>query len=158
MTGNPHSKNWTSAKMSAGDADLRIRVAGLDFEARLEELSAPLTCSAIRTLLPFTRKMIHCRWSGEGVWIPMAPWQLPWQKENSMTRPAPGQVLLYAAGLSDPELLIPYGECIFNSKFGVLSGNHVFTIARDLDSLADLGRRILWEGAKDCSIELLLEP
>jgi hypothetical protein len=66
-------------------------------------------------------------------------------------------VLLYVGGRSEPELLVPYGECIFNSKSGVLAGNHFLTIVRNLDSLAELGRRLLWEGAKDCSIELIRE-
>lgn len=157
MTSDAQDKNLPSKNVPANIADLRIRVAGLDFEAQLEELSAPFTCSAVRTLLPLTRKMIHCRWSGEGVWIPMAPWRLPWHTENSTTRPSPGQVLLYAGGRSEPELLVPYGECIFNSKSGVLSGNHFLTIVQNLDSLAELGRRLLWEGAKDCSIELIRE-
>lgn len=155
MTLESQTRNQTSIDGSAGvAADLRIFVAGLEFGARFEEAQAPLTCTAFRRLLPLKRKMIHCRWSGEGVWIPLDPWQLPWRTENPMSRPAPGQVLLYAGGPSEPELLIPYGQCIFNSKFGVLSGNHFLTIVSHLESLAELGRRLLWEGARDCTIEL----
>lgn len=155
MTIESQTKALTSRNAPAELAEVRILVSGLEFGARFEEASAPLTCSAFREQLPFTRKMIHCRWSGEGVWIPMAPWRLPWHTENSTTRPSPGQVLLYAGGRSEPELLVPYGECIFNSKSGVLSGNHFLTIVLNLDSLAELGRRLLWEGAKDCSIEVI---
>ncbi len=140
--------------VSANQAVVDIFVAGLEFNARFEETSAPLTCSNFRKLLPLTEKMIHCRWSGEGVWIPMNPWQPPWRAENATSRPAPGQVLLYAEGPSEPELLIPYGQCIFSSKFGVLSGNHLLTIVSNLESLPELGRKLLWEGAKDCTIEL----
>lgn len=84
----------------------------------------------------------------------MDPWQLPWREENPTGRPAPGQVLLYAGGPSEPELLIPYGQCVFNSKFGVLSGNHFLTIVSHLESLSELGRRLLWGGARNCTIEL----
>jgi Protein of unknown function (DUF3830) len=139
---------------STNAADLRVFVAGLEFDARFEVALAPLTCHAFRKLLPFTRKMIHCRWSGEGVWIPLDSWQPPLLAENSTSRPALGQVLLYAGGPSEPELLIPYGPCIFNSKFGVLAGNHFLTIVNNHECLAELGKRVLWEGAQDCTIEL----
>lgn len=138
-------------------ADLRVFVAGLEFDARFEAALAPQTCAAFRNLLPLTRKMIHCRWSGEGVWLPLDPWQLPWRMENPMSHPAPGQILLYAGGPSEPELLIPYGQCAFNSKFGALSGNHFLTIVSNLDSLIELGRKLLWEGAQECTIELQSE-
>jgi hypothetical protein len=71
--------------------------------------------------------------------------------------PALGEVLLYAGGPSEPELLIPYGQCVFNSKFGVLYGNHFLTIVNNREGLAEFGKRILWEGAKDCTIELIRE-
>jgi hypothetical protein len=154
MTIEPQSQNRTSINASANVADLHILVAELEFEARFEEAAAPLTCSAFRRLLPLTRKMIHCRWSGEGVWIPLDPLQPPWCAENTTSRPAPGQMLLYAGGPSEPELLIPYGQCVFNSKYGVLSGNHFLTIVSDLELLPELGKRLLWHGAKDCTIEL----
>jgi len=138
-------------------ADLHITLANLQFDARFEAALAPHTCAAFRNLLPLTRKMIHCRWSGEGVWLPLDPWLLPWRVENPMGHPAPGQILLYAGGPSEPELLIPYGQCAFNSKFGALSGNHFLTIVSNLDSLIELGRKLLWEGAQDCTIELQSE-
>jgi len=138
----------------ANAADVRILVAGLEFGARVEAAAAPFTCSDFRKLLPLNKKMIHCRWSGEGVWIPMDQGQSSWRQENATSHLQPRQILLYAGGPSEPELLIPYGQCIFNSKFGMLLGNHFLTIVSNLDSLAGLGRRLLWEGAKDCAIEL----
>jgi len=148
------TRKRTSMDRSANVADLRVFVAGLEFDAQFEAALAPLTCAAFRKLLPLKRKMIHCRWSGEGVWIPLAPWPLPWCAENPKSRPLPGQVLLYAGGPSEPEFLIPYGQCVFNSKFGELSGNHFLTIVSHIESLAELGRKLLWEGAQDCTIEL----
>jgi Protein of unknown function (DUF3830) len=137
------------------DSGVRISVAGLEFSAQFETSFAPLTCSAFREILPFTRKMIHCRWSGEGVWVPLHEWDTPWLCENTTSHPIPGQVLLYAGGPSEPELLIPYGQCLFNSKFGRLSGNHLLTIVDNREGLAELGRILLWQGAKDCTIESL---
>jgi hypothetical protein len=157
MSIESQSQDRPSREGSVNLADLRIVAADLEFAARFEGTAAPFTCAAFQKLLPLTRRMIHCRWSGEGVWLPLDQWQLPWRVENATSHPQPGQVLLYAGGPSEPELLIPYGRCIFNSKYGVLSGNHFLTIVSNLDSLAELGRRLLWEGAKDCTIELIRE-
>jgi len=154
MTSESEDRSRILINTSANKADLRILVAGLEFCARFESTAAPFTCSDFRKLLPFRKKMIHCRWSGEGVWIPMDQLQSPWRAENETSHPQPGQILLYAGGQSEPELLIPYGQCIFNSKFGTLSGNHFLTVVSNRDSLAELGRRLLWEGTKDCTIEL----
>ena len=145
----------SSAGEPITESDLRISVAGLEFSARLEVTFAPLTCSTFQKLLPFTMKMIHCRWSGEGVWVPLHRWEAPWLCENTTSHPIPGQVVLYAGGPSEPELLIPYGQCMFNSKFGRLAGNHFLTIVDNRYGLAELGRTLLWEGAKDCTIEAL---
>jgi hypothetical protein len=154
MTSESQNQNRILMNAAANAADARILVAGLEFGARFEAAAAPFTGSDFRKLLPLNKKMIHCRWSGEGVWIPLDQWRSSWREENATSHPQPGQILLYAGGPSEPELLIPYGQCIFNSKFGTLPGNHFLTIVSNLDSLAELGRRLLWEGAKDCTIEL----
>lgn len=134
---------------------LRIQVSNLVFTARLEVEAAPRTCEAFETLLPLSKKVLHCRWSGEGVWIPLGHWDLPWCVENPLGRPKPGQLLLYGAGPSEPEVLIPYGECAFNSKFGGLTGNHFLTILDAESQLAKLGHLVLWHGAQECRIERL---
>ena len=41
------------------------------FVGRLEEEKAPRTCQRFVELLPFRNKVIHSRWSGEAVWIPL---------------------------------------------------------------------------------------
>jgi len=41
------------------------------FVGQLEEEKAPRTCQRFLELLPFKNKVIHSRWSGEAVWIPL---------------------------------------------------------------------------------------
>jgi hypothetical protein len=41
----------------------------------------------------------------------------------------------------------------FASKMGQLAGNHFLTVTSGLDKLAELGRAVLWEGAKPIRIE-----
>jgi Protein of unknown function (DUF3830) len=136
-----------------------IQASDLAFTARLEVEAAPRTCASFQRQLPLNTKLLHCRWSGEGVWIPLAlrGWDPICCVENPLSHPKPGQLLLYGAGVSEPELLIPYGDCIFNSRFGELIGNHFLTIVDLNAQLAELGHLVLWHGAQDCRIELLAE-
>lgn len=135
---------------------LWIMIRHLSFFARWEMDSAPRTCELFRSLLPLRMKIIHCSWSGEGVWVPLGKWESQWLKENRTSHPKPGELLLYAGGLSEPELLIPCGTCVFNSKSGMLSGNHFATISDGVESLTELRQLLLWQGAQDCVIENLV--
>jgi Protein of unknown function (DUF3830) len=146
-----HSSTANSCTRSS--SDLLIRIATLEFTARLEETAAHKTCDAFQKLLPFKMKILHCRWSGEACWVPLGKWDAPLDAENQTNHPSPGQILLYAAGPSEPELLIPYGACVFNSKIGQLEGNHFLTIADEHERLRKLGQLVLWQGAQDCVIE-----
>lgn len=130
---------------------LEIRAAGVVFLARFEEASAPSTVAAFRAILPFADRIIHCRWSGESNWIPWGERELGIGPENATCYPAPGQLLLYPGGVSETELLFPYGHCAFASKAGALAGNHFATVVEGLEELAALGRRTLWEGAQPIS-------
>ena len=49
----------------------RITIADIIFEARLETAAAPQTCAAFAGRLPFQIQIVHVRWSGEAVWIPL---------------------------------------------------------------------------------------
>ena len=42
---------------------------------------------------------------------------------------------------------------MFASKLGQLAGNHFLTVVEGQDQLAELGRRVLWEGAQDIVFE-----
>ena len=134
--------------------DLSIRVGDLNFSARWEP-DAPLTRDALRALLPIRSKLIHCRWSGEGCWIPFGDQKLPVGYENHTSHPAPGDVIVYTDELSEGEILVAYGPVTFSSKLGQLAGNHFASIVDGREQLKEMGRRVLWEGAQDIVIEEL---
>ncbi len=138
----------------AATADrLWIQVGQLNLFAKWETDTAPRTCELFRGLLPLKMKIIHCSWSGEGVWVPLRKWEMRWHRENETSHPQPGQLLLHPGGQSEPELLIPCGVCVFNSRFGILKGNHFATILEGMDSLIQLHESLLWQGAQECVIE-----
>jgi hypothetical protein len=133
-------------------ADLELRVGDLHFKARWEP-DAPLTAQAIRRLLPVKSQLIHCRWSGEGCWIPFGDLDVGVGYENHTSHPAPGEVIIYTGNLSECEILIAYGAVLFSSKLGQLAGNHFATISDGREQLKEMGRRVLWQGAQEISIE-----
>ncbi len=67
--------------------------------------------------------------------------------ENATSYPRPGEMLLYPGGVSETEILIPYGRTNFASKAGQLAGNHFLTIVSGIEHLRELGRLTLWQGA-----------
>jgi len=73
--------------------------------------------------------------------------------ENATTYPGAGELLIYPGGVSETEILFPYGQTAFGSKAGPLAGNHFATIEAGREQLAELGRRVLWEGAQDIVFE-----
>lgn len=135
--------------------DLRIVVGPLTFVARLQEKRAPQTCAAFRELLPYRQKIIHARWSGEATWIPLGDFSFGVGFENHKSHPSPGQILLYPGGYSETEILFPYGATTFASELGQLAGNHFATVVRGQESLSEMGRMVLWEGAKDVVFDLM---
>jgi hypothetical protein len=134
---------------------LAIKAGEFHFEARLEEENARATVAALRKLLPLRSKLVQARWSGESAWIPLG-WDLDLGlgPENANSYPAAGELLLYPGGLSEVEILFPYGATCFASKMGQLAGNHFATIVEGREQLAELGRTVLWDGAQDVSLEL----
>ena len=136
-------------------SDLRIIIGTEEFEARFERTKAPATCTAFAAALPFSSKIVHVRWSGFAVWIPLGDRDFGVGYEDALSHPAPGHVLLYPGGISDPEILIAYGPTRFASKAGQLAGNHFLSITNDLEKLAEIGNRTLWEGAFDIRFEAI---
>lgn len=132
---------------------LRVICGSYIFEARFESAAAPRTCAVFKRLLPFTNNVIHVRWSGEAVWIPLGDLDLGLQYENHTSYPTPGQMIVYPGGISETEILLAYGSVHFASKVGQLAGNHFITITSDLDRLAVFCKSVLWEGAKTIRIE-----
>ena len=133
---------------------LRVTVGPLRLTAVLETERAPRTCAAIGGILPYRARLVQARWSGEAAWIPMGDLRLGVEYENQTSYPAPGELLLYPGGLSEMEILVPYGPTCFASKVGQLAGNHFATIIDGRGALAELGRLVLWQGAQDIVLEL----
>jgi len=132
---------------------VRIKIDAHTFEGHFESKAAPKTVAVFRKLLPYVNKVIHVRWSGEGVWIPLGELDLGLSYENHTSYPAPGHMIVYPGGISETEILLAYGGVNFASKMGQLAGNHFVTITSDLEKLAEVGRAVLWEGAKKIQIE-----
>jgi hypothetical protein len=149
--GQFHRRSFVNDDPARGsDMKLRITVSSqLEFSARLEQDRAPQTCAAFLASLPFHSKIIQTRWSGEAAWIPLGARDFGVPFENHTSHPAPGQILLYPGGISETEILFPYGSTMFSSKVGQLAANHFLTIVKGLEQLPELGRRVLWEGAQD---------
>lgn len=133
---------------------LAITAGSFRFGARLEEEAAPRTIEVLRSLLPLSSQLVQARWSGESAWVPMGfELELGVGPENANSYPAAGELLLYPGGLSEVEILFPYGATCFASKMGQLAGNHFATIEEGRENLPELGRAVLWEGAQEILFE-----
>jgi hypothetical protein len=128
---------------------LEIDVCGFLLQARLEEFRSPQTVAAFRRLLPLATQLIQARWSGQAGWIPFGDLDLDLGPEDPVSYPAPGEILIYPGGISETEILFPYGPTRFGSKAGQLAGNHVATVVEGLEHLHEIGERVLWQGAQD---------
>jgi uncharacterized protein DUF3830 len=133
---------------------LRITVGDFEFTARVEEEKAPKTLAALRGLLPLEGRLVQARWSGEAGWVPLG-WELELRigPENATSYPAPGELLLYPGGLSEIEILFPYGATSFGSKMGPLAGNHFATIETGRERFTELGTAVLWNGALELRVQ-----
>ena len=132
---------------------VKITAGPYTFDARLETEAAPKTCEAFLKHMPFKSQVVHVRWSGEAVWVPLGDTDFGVSYENHTSYPAPGQIILYPGGISETEILLPYGGTRFASIVGQLAGNHFLTIGEGREQLRELGRLVLWEGAQDIVFE-----
>jgi hypothetical protein len=132
---------------------VEIVVGGLRFVARFEDEAAPNTCRAFRALLPWQSQIIQARWSGESAWIPLGDFKLGVDFENHTSHPAPGDILFYPGGLSETEILFPYGPTRFASKVGQLAGNHFLTVVEGREQLREMGRLVVWQGAQKIAFQ-----
>jgi len=128
---------------------ISIKAGPYVFEAELEEKKAPKTCEMFLKLLPFKNKVIHSRWSGEAVWIPLGALETGLAFENHTSHPSRGDILFYPGGYSETEILLVYGNSCFASKMGQLAGNHFLSICQGQENLEPLGKLVLWQGAQD---------
>lgn len=136
-------------------SDLLVTAGPFAFKARFERAVAPKTCAAFEKALPFVSRIVHVRWSGEAVWMPLGDLDFGVGYEDATSHPAPGQIILYPGGVSETEILIAYGAVSFASKAGPLAGNPFLTITEGIENLYTLGRKTLWEGAQDIRFERL---
>ena len=135
-----------------------VRVGSTILPTRLEPERSPRTVDAFLRHLPLRGQLVHARWSGEALWMPLGDLRLCDLYEDPTSYPAPGQVLWHPPGVSEAELLVPYGPTRFASKGGQLAGNHFLTLEVDPLELAALGRAVLWNGAMDVSFETASDP
>lgn len=134
-------------------SDILITAGPYQFLASFES-AAPQTTALFRSLLPYRQKLIHVRWSGEGLWIPLGETKFGVPFENHTAHPSTGQILLYPGGISETEFLFCYGGVSFASKMGPLAANHFLTVTEGRENLHALGELVLWEGAQDVVFEL----
>jgi hypothetical protein len=133
---------------------LKLTIGEHVFKAKLHKDKAPETCRLLMEKMPITGKAIQARWSGEAAWLQMDPLGIEVPQENATSYPGPGQLLYYPGGVSEKEILIPYGSAIFASKFGLLPGNHFATIVEGVELLEAMGETVLWKGAQDIKLEV----
>ena len=133
--------------MSSIARRIELDIGAWRFNGRLEAAAAPKSVAWLSARLPLHGMALHARWSGEAAWMPIED-DVALEEENAVTHPLPGQILLYAGPKSVPELLIPYGFCVFACRAGTLAGNHVITLDNDSSSLSSFGHALLYKGAQ----------
>ncbi len=134
---------------------VRIQAGPYQFIGQLDEVHAPKTCARFLSLLPFANKVIHSRWSGEAVWIPLGDFDLELDFENPTSHPSRGDILLYPGKFSETEFLFAYGSSCFSSKLGQLAGNHFLTVIEGQENLTAFGKLVLWHGAQDIEFSVI---
>jgi len=134
---------------------IRIKAGRFEFIARFESEKAPKTCAKFKSMLPYTERIIHVRWSGEGCWIPLGELDLGLKHENHTSYPAPGEFILYPGGLSETEILLAYGGVHFASKVGQPRRQPFLTVIEGNANLRPLGEYVLWHGAQDILFEAI---
>ena len=126
--------------------ELIIVSGDFTFTGVLAEADAPQTTSWFKAQLPFHSSVVHARWSGEAVWIPLGDLESGLPLENHTVYPSRGDLLFYPGGVSETELLFPYGSAAFASKAGALAGNHFLTLTSGRERLLEFGNHVLYHG------------
>ena len=134
---------------NARPSNVTINVNGLVFVAELQWTVAPTTCLHFVAALPLAATALQARWSGEAGWVPLGNETFGINAtENETSSPLPGQLLFYPKGISETEILVPFGVARFGSKYGPLAGTPFLTIVEGQANYAELARRLEWEGAQ----------
>lgn len=133
---------------------LTITSGDFEFTGRFEEDLAPLTTAWFKDQMPFHSSVVHARWSGEAVWIPLGDLESGLPLENHTVHPSRGDLLFYPGGISETELLFPYGSAAFASKAGSLAGNHFLTLTSGHERLLEFGNHVLYNGEQTIEFTL----
>jgi hypothetical protein len=135
---------------------LHISIGGRLFAARLRWDLAPQSCERLTAMVPFRGDVIHARWSGEAIWSSLStvwPNASMLEREHATAHPEPSEVLLFADGRNEPELLNLWCLPISRARWGPLEGNPVLLSQEDLPQLGERGRAILILGAVELRID-----
>ncbi len=136
-------------------SQVEILIGEARFTGRLELAAAPRACALFVSRLPYVAELIHARWSGEACWIPTGDGPSDLGGDETTATPGPGEILYYGGGISEPEVLVPYGVTRFACKAGALAGSRLLTIHDGLDRLEAVGRDILRGGARPIRFSLI---
>lgn len=126
-----------------------------EFGAVLHRDRAPQTCNWFLSQLPRRHHLIHARWSGEACWIPLGSPLADLPLECATSAPVPGELLCYPGGISECEILLPYGTTRFACSAGPLQGSRFLSIVDGHERLAAVGRAILFGGAQPISFSMV---
>lgn len=128
-----------------------IEIGGMKFVAVAQTEKAPKTCEALTKLTPITGEVMHARYAGEAMFLTMSnPPTIEY--ENHTSYASKGDILFYPGAIHAKGILVSYGAAMFQSKVGLLAGNHFASITEGLDHLPELGMKLLREGAKPIRI------
>lgn len=100
---------------------LEITTPEETFSGELLKEAAPESVAALRQILPLESQLLHVRWSGHATWINIDDVTLPdIPRENHMTYPSVGDVLLHPGFRNEQEILIACGPtCLVESAIDV---------------------------------------
>ena len=96
---------------------LRVTAGEFKFNAKLEKELAPSTCAAFERLMPFIGKLVHVRWSGEGIWIPLGDMDLVWAMRTIRVIPPLGRLFCIQGELVKRKSFSHTVELIFLQKW-----------------------------------------
>lgn len=145
--------------MSTLVTEVIATIDGQTFDVVLHRDQAPKTVEYFLDVLPLTARVIHVRWSGEAVWIPLGESSgIDLPPENCKQHVVPGELALYPGGISEAEYILAYGPAAFSSKAGPLAANHFLTVVDPEGRLREIGVSTLWEGAKPIAFSRKVTP
>ena len=133
--------------------ELRMTIADMVFDARLETDKAPRTCAAFVDRPGLRQPHRPCPLERRSRVDPARRLPVRRRLREPHELPGTGPIILYPGGISETEILLAYGGVRFASKVGQLAGNHFLTLTSGLDQLPEIGRLALWEGAKPIRFE-----